>query len=1008
MTSFNAFDLFGHLGSAKPSVDDIFSSCNLCGACPSDGPVPFSLQCSKSSDTCSSSFDSHFHRNRFFSFHSEHISRDVVVRYACGDFDDPIYIVVEPDVNSILPAPLAIFVVSYARRFNYICDCHVNSYFSTLCYPNGSSVLYSVYHTGFYSEQMIDTIMSTFYIKNSIYGESSIGITFRDLSTGDKFHLLYDSDRNYLYKIDDKYFSEWNKRVVFRIVVHGVKYHVFGEKSRSHVYCFLRQLNPVRIGLSGESLFSSIDIFGFGTIISDLFTCLKNSWKIYNSPGYRPLIIDVCSLFVQFLDPTMVTLPGVISLLMRFYSIYVRGCDIVKGESMDILMSIAAAMLLPPELMSLLKTISLLTGKKVLDTPNLILDLVSHISKYLLICFDLIPNTPDFLRKWVHQLCSLGSRRLLMDKMSFYLEQWNRNKRLVQQDEWRDEVTKFSVSLFADENLIDYTRQSTFASSRLSDFKRLLKSLRAYEACSRREPVCFVFEGPPGCRKSIHMTQLAQSMGRSKYVHTTKSIEDGKDFYDSYNNEELFIMDDLGQMGVSQWRNIINMVSMVKLPLDCAAADLKDTKFFDSDYIFVSTNHFQDIVNSLTRKDCISDVKALWRRCHVFNYNSVVISDNGELISGVVKYRRYDVITDNWVSTFPSPKMSTIPSFCDVSDSSALLTWMMAISVGLRAHYNSVHKSVLIDSGKAMEIRVAAYKLLKGVFPDDELDGFDLRPSRPVSNSFSLAIDETFSTPSNIDVSDFKPIVPEMFRLDPSGVCYHSSDVLHRKFGNNGYSFVLDYMRYILSGLCNFVSSIFSKLTEKTVMIASMGTAFAGIVYYLYSKFLSPLFVESTFVSIRDKWSNVMSNRPSCQLTIRGEGKMDSSVPGVPTLVEAVNKRMVVVEFPKFNGDVSGASLAQGLLSGHHLIVVGHVAEGHSGVVNVFSSWDSYASRDFMLNNIPFSVCLDEVAADTMVLQLPREMISPFKKCSQFFRMTKGNHAVSPYLVNAGDRKSVV
>jgi hypothetical protein len=152
----------------------------------------------------------------------------------------------------------------------------------------------------------------------------------------------------------------------------------------------------------------------------------------------------------------------------------------------------------------------------------------------------------------------------------------------------------------------------------------IVKYVKTFTSSARTEPVCFVFEGPPGCRKSAMMNMLVEYCkyaNRSVYIHEVPSVEEGKDFYDDYENQDIFVQDDIGQKGNSQWRVIINAVAPVKMPLQCASAEKKNTKFFNSNVLLGTTNKLMDI-QSFTSKDCISDKEALFRRIHVFKFNS--------------------------------------------------------------------------------------------------------------------------------------------------------------------------------------------------------------------------------------------------------------------------------------------------------------------------------------------------------------------------------------------------
>ena len=63
----------------------------------------------------------------------------------------------------------------------------------------------------------------------------------------------------------------------------------------------------------------------------------------------------------------------------------------------------------------------------------------------------------------------------------------------------------------------------------------------------------------------------------------------GKDWYDNYQNEEIFYMDDVGQQGVSQWRTIINMVSAVKILNDIISNSFKPIRMISFLGMFGST-----------------------------------------------------------------------------------------------------------------------------------------------------------------------------------------------------------------------------------------------------------------------------------------------------------------------------------------------------------------------------------------------------------------------------------
>jgi hypothetical protein len=145
------------------------------------------------------------------------------------------------------------------------------------------------------------------------------------------------------------------------------------------------------------------------------------------------------------------------------------------------------------------------------------------------------------------------------------------------------------------------------------------------------------------------MSAVISASGQTCYSHLVKATTDGKDWYDSYNNEQIFFMDDVGQQGISQWRTIINMVSSVKMPLECADASLKDTKFFNSPTIMVTTNMFQHL-QGLTKQDCISDIKALWRRGYVFDFSRA--TRRGDFVTGTIQFTYFNINTNKFETDF--------------------------------------------------------------------------------------------------------------------------------------------------------------------------------------------------------------------------------------------------------------------------------------------------------------------------------------------------------------------
>lgn len=270
-------------------------------------------------------------------------------------------------------------------------------------------------------------------------------------------------------------------------------------------------------------------------------------------------------------------------------------------------------------------------------------------------------------------------------KLQTKFQKWQDDIKIILLPEFREEVK----NLYAQTQTPiyqDLVRKSNKVYYIYSNFLRLHKCTLSYENTSRAEPSCFIFEGPPGVMKSVVVSQISALLNQSVYTHVTKNLTDGKDWYDSYNNEEVFLMDDVGQQGVSQWRNIINFVSPIKMPLDCADSKLKDTKFFNSSKLLLTTNSFMSI-QGLLRADGISDIKALHRRGYVFDMSAITRVDH--IPQGTVYFTYFSHSENAFVRGFP-PEFATylqkvsltlFPSFIINSqdDYYQFLSWCISI-----------------------------------------------------------------------------------------------------------------------------------------------------------------------------------------------------------------------------------------------------------------------------------------------------------------------------------------
>ena len=243
---------------------------------------------------------------------------------------------------------------------------------------------------------------------------------------------------------------------------------------------------------------------------------------------------------------------------------------------------------------------------------------------------------------------SVFTHRRVKDICKVYT-QYCTNPQVMFNPEFRSQAVKLYSSAKADPVFLDFVMNSNnkyFTTTWNLFESNIIRSISAFEESRREEPICFVFEGPAGSGKSAVLNQFVDVLrhkGYTTYCHAIPASEDGKDFYDDYENQDVFVMDDIGIQGKSQWRYIVNFVSPVKYPLPCATASKKNTKFFNSKIIVCTTNHFMDL-SGFTSADCITEPSALFRRCHVIKVEKDATTLNFEQLIKYYKYSHMDPI----------------------------------------------------------------------------------------------------------------------------------------------------------------------------------------------------------------------------------------------------------------------------------------------------------------------------------------------------------------------------
>jgi hypothetical protein len=366
------------------------------------------------------------------------------------------------------------------------------------------------------------------------------------------------------------------------------------------------------------------------------------------------------------------------------------------AQSMDTILLGCAIEFLPQVVKNLLRSINSVSRIKIGDDYPMWQWLTTIVSNVLDFILSILPLSADLknklegLKHWI----PVGEAYNILGDMTKSLEMYEKDKKLVGDMSFQLRVEEIEERHKRNQDLQEMKRFSNSAARKVLMWDRLVTNILSYKNTSRVEPAMFVFDGPPGTLKSVIMTKLLSSLNLSVYSHLIKATQDGKDFYDTYDNQEVFYLDDVGQQGRSQWRTFINMISSVRMPLECACVTLKDTKYFSSEIVMLTTNNFMKL-QGFTESDCITNPEALFRRGLVFDFSG--LKREGGLVHGTVSFKVYNQKSKSFEEA-PVQGMKwskTIPFHLEVEATTnsllRMVSWMKAIVLQVRSFKRANH-----------------------------------------------------------------------------------------------------------------------------------------------------------------------------------------------------------------------------------------------------------------------------------------------------------------------------
>lgn len=669
--------------------------------------------------------------------------------------------------------------------------------------------------------------------------------------------------------------------------------------------------------------------------------------------------VDVSLLMADLATRTQVSGLQVAILLARLYRLY-EDCptDVMIAQSWESVMAAIGSFGMPRDIVELIRRLSTMTNMRVLEDITILHQFGTSLVSVLASGLKKIPGCEALVDSCQVVWQAIAKHHFVLYKANGLVRQWRSKKSIMMSPEFRAQVQSLWADFDNNEALTDWTRSSAAVAKRAADFKALYRLSLSYENATRPEPVCIALEGPPGCFKSRYMGMLLDVLGKSVYTHHIKTVGDGKDFYDQYDGQDIFVMDDLGQGGPSQYRTLMNLVSPIKYPLDCASEKLKDTKYFCSEAIMFTTNAFSNLPN-LTKQDGIADPKALWRRAVVFDFQEVVrnryASDTECVISGTIKVRSFDTQAECFYEGYPGCKQST--SFrvdgkrqegtTLLSSDEDVLVWMGKHYQDMVEHRQSMHSEnkMAPDTISRIQQRLVA----QGYSPahdwmrvrngDDDVYGMlcDIEPHTVEIMEMAEAV-----------LNTMPPAYEELERRE--------TPAWYRR----AWAPVRDTLGVSDETLCHIIGSL------------------------LY------LFCVWIILYVMHKYDTTTQE----ELRQQSWEKVKAAVQPSTSMNEALSKQMY---FCTFVGADKTDRKSASLVTGRYII-----APWHAAVMSTHVSIQSRIEGCRLLDNAPVRAVWANRAQDVVVLQLDASLMVPFKQVHHLLRYTSPCHKGSALITPVG------
>jgi len=710
-------------------------------------------------------------------------------------------------------------------------------------------------------------------------------------------------------------------------------------------------------GQSGFSYMTDV-LTGIKTAIEGMAFLGKLKKTISTDYVIQDFLLSVSSLFMKlnsFISGHF-NISFLIDACLEIYRLAVAGkrCKVAWEAEMLVPAAVASlSMFLPKDLFEVIRRMQTLSSGKIFDDIGGFYTLYSLLVEFLTKVQFYLPFTvPPFVSDLLRNIVDIEQFRIVYEARKL-IKSHRETPRVLMYEDFSALVEKLHTDITNNVGVPEWRKKSPGINAILMDFDKLYKAKQAFKSSSRIEPACFIFQGPPNCMKSVYMTSLINfynNAGKSSYSHITRAMNDGKDFWDSYNSEDIYYSDDVGQQSITQWRNLINLIAPVKMPLECASVELKDTKYFTSKLMLMTTNQF-DSLNGLTSNSGITEITALWRRCYVFDFKNVKRGEAG--LEGKIAFKYFSTSEKRWIRSFPpdlikfNKVFGSLPTSWEASEFQKALGWMHVIT----SQVTQMKDSFFINNQFTIDDLARIQN-----FSDELLNEYNV--------SFEDAVEGIDSMEAQTGWFNYRETTERI----ASGI-----QSVH-EYAAFAFDIISDFVKYAYERLLDTMDP--SNWPE-WVMYVCIGF-FIGTIGVALDYYTSYLFkIKKEKDDAKAKPFN---------------GQAAESLHNLHPSIRSIAKN--VYEIDLYASEMEVYSQGVGFVSGRRILTVGHSSLEDQGFIKIYANrLENYVLVDML----PVKTVYHDKESDVRVWELPKNFPTPFKDLAHVF---KGDVSAANYFIN--------